>query len=42
MPRLAHSELFEENQFANILLDNNRFKLIVFDPKNQEIVQWIP
>lgn len=41
MPLLAYSELFEENQFANILLDNNRFKLIVFDPKYQEIVQWI-
>ena len=41
MPLLAYSELFEENQFANILLDNNRFKLIVFDPKHQEIVQWI-
>ena len=42
MPLLAYSELFEENQFANILLDNNRFKLIVFDPRHQEIVRWIP
>ena len=42
IPLAAYIELFEEDQFAKILLDNNRFKLIVFDPQNQEITQWIP
>ncbi|MFG6102898.1 element excision factor XisH family protein [Leptothoe sp. EHU-05/26/07-4] len=42
MPLVAYKELFEEDQFAKILLDNDRFKLIIFDPQNQEIVQWIP
>ena len=41
MPVAAYSELFEDSQFANILLDNDRLRLIVFDSQRQEIVQWI-
>lgn len=42
MPLVAYADLFEGNQFAKVLLDNDRFKLIIFDPQNQEIVQWLP
>ncbi|MFY7807009.1 MAG: element excision factor XisH family protein [Limnoraphis robusta] len=41
MPLAAYSDLFEEEQFGKILLENARLKLIIFDSKNQEIVQWI-
>lgn len=33
--------LFEE-PIGKILLDNQRVRLIVFDPRTEEIVKWIP
>lgn len=42
MPLSAFAELFEGDQFAQILLENNRLKLLVFNPKREEIVQWLP
>lgn len=34
--------LFEEEPIGNILIENQRIRLIVFDPKSEEIVKWIP
>lgn len=42
MPLSAFAELFEGEQFAQILLENNRLKLLVFNPHSKEIVQWLP
>jgi hypothetical protein len=42
LPYSAFSELFEGDRFAQILLDNNRLKLLVFDSQTMEIVQWLP
>ena len=42
MPLSAFAELFEGEQFAQILLENNRLKLLVFNPHSEEIVQWLP
>jgi XisH protein len=42
MPLIAYTELFEGDQFAQILLENGRLKLIVFDPSKEEIVKWTP
>jgi hypothetical protein len=42
MPLSAFAELFEGEQFAQILLENNRLKLLVFNPYSEEIVQWLP
>jgi hypothetical protein len=41
MPWAAYSDLFETDQFGQILLEKNRLKLIIFNPQNQEIVKWI-
>ncbi len=41
MPWVAYSDLFETDQFGQILLEKNRLKLIIFNPQNQEIVKWI-
>ena len=42
LPQSAFSELFEGDRFAQILLDNNRLKLLVFNLHTMEIVQWLP
>jgi hypothetical protein len=42
MPLSAFADLFEGEQFAQILLENNRLKLIVFNPQTEEIIQWLP
>lgn len=42
IPLSAYLELFEGDQFAQILLENNRLKLLVFNPQTQEIVKWVP
>lgn len=34
-------EIFEE-PIGKILLENNRVRLLVFDTKKEEIIQWIP
>ncbi len=41
IPLNAFTELFEGQRFGQILLDNNRLNLVVFNPKREEIVQWI-
>ncbi|WP_333408735.1 element excision factor XisH family protein [Microcoleus sp. T2B6] len=41
IPLNAFTELFEGQRFGQILLDNNRLNLVVFNPKTEEIVQWI-
>ncbi|MEG4235770.1 element excision factor XisH family protein, partial [Microcoleus sp. Pol11C3] len=41
IPLNAFTELFEGESFGQILLDNNRLNLVVFNPKIEEIVQWI-
>ena len=40
LPLNAFTELFEKF-LGQILLDNNRLNLVVFNPKIEEIVQWI-
>jgi len=42
LPAVVFEALFEVSKFAEILLENNRFKLIVFDPETEEITQWLP
>jgi len=37
----AFTELFEGEKFGQILLDNNRLNLVVFNPETEEIIQWI-
>jgi hypothetical protein len=41
IPLNAFTELFEGESLGQILLDNNRLNLVVFNPKIEEIVQWI-
>ncbi|WNZ46341.1 element excision factor XisH family protein [Leptolyngbya boryana CZ1] len=42
MPIDAYAELFEGDQFAQILVATNRLKVLVFRPQTEEIIQWIP
>jgi hypothetical protein len=42
LPDYAFSDLFSGDGFGQILLTNRRLKLLVFDPKIAEILQWIP
>lgn len=39
-PRIIYLELFEE-PLGKLLLENKQLRLLVFDQKAQEIVQWI-
>jgi hypothetical protein len=41
IPLNAFTELFERKIFGQILLDNNRLNLVVFNQKIEEVVQWI-
>ena len=41
IPLNAFTELFPGEKFGQILLDNNRLNLVVFNQKIEEIVQWI-
>lgn len=41
MPLSAFADLFEGDQFGQILLENNRLKLLVFNPQSEDIVQWL-
>ena len=41
IPLNAFTELFEEEDFCQILLDNNRLNWVVFNQKIEGIVQWI-
>ncbi|MEM6503279.1 MAG: element excision factor XisH family protein [Cyanobacteria bacterium P01_C01_bin.89] len=42
MPNAAFFDLFEKDDFAQILIDSNRLKVMVFNPSQQEIQQWLP
>jgi hypothetical protein len=39
--RAVFSEIFEE-PVGELLLENHRVRLIVFDHRAEEVVQWIP
>ncbi|NMG07168.1 element excision factor XisH family protein [Brasilonema sp. UFV-L1] len=41
IPRRTYTEIFTET-IGKILLKKNRLRLLVFDPKEEVIVQWIP
>lgn len=41
IPLTAYLELFEGDKFAQILLDNYRLNLIIYDSIGGEIVKWI-
>ena len=41
VPEEIFSDLFEE-PIGKLLLDNERFRLIVFNPFGEEILKWIP
>ncbi|MEG4986036.1 element excision factor XisH family protein [Microcoleus sp. BR0-C5] len=41
IPLNAFTELFEGENFGQILRYNNRLNLVFFNPKIEEIVQWI-
>jgi hypothetical protein len=41
IPLNAFTELFEVENFGQILLDNNRINLVVCHQKIEKIVQWI-
>jgi len=42
LPLSAFADLFEGDQFAQILLENDRLNLLVFNPQTEDIVQWLP
>ncbi|MCL1475878.1 hypothetical protein [Argonema antarcticum] len=33
--------LFEGDKFGDILLENKRLKLLIFNPQAEEIIKWI-
>lgn len=39
--KMVYLEVFEE-PIGSILLENDRIRLIVFNPKTEEVVKWIP
>jgi len=41
IPYRTYNEIFTES-IGKILLKNNRLRLLVFDPKQEVILQWIP
>lgn len=41
IPIIAFENLFEGERFGDILLENKRLKLIIFNPEAEDIVQWI-
>lgn len=41
IPIEVFEELFEGDKFADILLENHRLKLIISNPKIEEVVKWI-
>jgi hypothetical protein len=41
IPQRTYNEIFTE-PIGKILLKRNRLRLLVFDPKQEVIVQWIP
>lgn len=40
--KAAFTNLFEEESTGNILLENQRIRLLVFEPKQEVILKWIP
>ncbi|MCC5619164.1 hypothetical protein LC605_29605 [Nostoc sp. CHAB 5836] len=41
IPHRTYTEIFNE-PIGKILLKKNRLRLLVFDPKQEVIMQWIP
>jgi hypothetical protein len=41
IPQTAYHDLFERDAFAQILLDSQRLKIIVYDHQQEEIKQWL-
>jgi hypothetical protein len=39
--KAIYFDLFEE-PIGQLLIENQRIKLIIFDPKTEEIIKWIP
>ena len=42
MPETHFYRLFEDGAVGEVLLEEERVRLIVFDPLHEEIVRWIP
>ncbi|NES79474.1 MULTISPECIES: element excision factor XisH family protein [unclassified Okeania] len=42
LPLTAFTDLFEGEKYGQILLDNHRLKLIIFNLQTEDIVRWIP
>jgi hypothetical protein len=40
--KATFTNLFEEEPIGNILLENQRLRLIVFEPKKEVIIKWVP
>ncbi|MFB2891346.1 element excision factor XisH family protein [Aerosakkonemataceae cyanobacterium BLCC-F50] len=38
---VTHPTNFFQEEIAQMVVENNQLKLIVFEPEKQEIVQWI-
>lgn len=41
IPIIPFENLFEGDRFADILLDNKRLRLLIFNSQTEEIVKWI-
>lgn len=42
IPVVAFEKLFEEDKFDELLLEDEDIKILIFNPKVEEIVKWIP
>ena len=42
IPVVPFEKLFEEDKFDELLLEDEDIKIIIFNPKIEEIVKWIP
>lgn len=42
IPLVAFKKLFEQDKFDELLLEDEDIKILIFNPKIEEIVKWIP
>lgn len=42
IPLVAFEKLFEQDKFDELLLEDEDIKILIFNPKIEEIVKWIP
>lgn len=42
IPVVPFEKLFEEDKFDELLLEEEDIKILIFNPKIEEIVKWIP